>query len=49
MLGLFQGLPGARAWRRHLSEQVHKAGAGPELVAEAAARVPPVGMEQAAE
>jgi tRNA-dihydrouridine synthase A len=49
MLGLFQGLPGARAWRRHLSEQVHKPGAGPELVAEAAARVPPVGMAQAAE
>jgi tRNA-dihydrouridine synthase A len=24
MLGLFQGLPGARAWRRHLSENAHR-------------------------
>lgn len=40
MLGLFQGLPGARAWRRHLSENAHRAGAGPEVVLEAASRVP---------
>ncbi|MFL5349205.1 MAG: tRNA dihydrouridine(20/20a) synthase DusA [Hyalangium sp.] len=40
MLGLFQGLPGARAWRRYLSENVHKPGAGPEVVAAALALVP---------
>ncbi|XXF76166.1 tRNA dihydrouridine(20/20a) synthase DusA [Myxococcaceae bacterium GXIMD 01537] len=40
MLGLFQGLPGARAWRRHLSENAHKGGAGPEVVSAALALVP---------
>jgi tRNA-dihydrouridine synthase A len=39
MLGLFQGLPGARAWRRHLSENAHKAGAGPEVLMAALAKV----------
>ncbi len=39
-LGIFQGLPGARAWRRHLSENAHKAGAGIEVVEAAMARVP---------
>ena len=32
MLGLFQGRPGARGWRRHLSENVHTDGSGPEVV-----------------
>ncbi|MDX8353247.1 tRNA dihydrouridine(20/20a) synthase DusA [Cognatiyoonia sp. IB215182] len=32
MLGLFQGRPGARGWRRHLSENAHREGAGPEIV-----------------
>ncbi|HMR34190.1 MAG TPA: tRNA dihydrouridine(20/20a) synthase DusA [Geminicoccaceae bacterium] len=32
MLGLFNGLPGARAWRRTLSEGVQDADAGPELL-----------------
>lgn len=32
MLGAFQGCPGARAWRRMLSEAAHLAGAGPDLV-----------------
>jgi tRNA-dihydrouridine synthase A len=40
MLGLFQGLQGARAWRRYLSENVHKPGAGPEVVSAALAMVP---------
>jgi len=40
MLGLFQGLPGARAWRRYLSENVHTPGAGPEVVVAAMAQVP---------
>ncbi|MBO1518073.1 tRNA dihydrouridine(20/20a) synthase DusA [Oceanisphaera pacifica] len=39
-LGIFQGLPGARAWRRHLSENAHKKGAGPEVVEAAMAKVP---------
>ncbi|WP_342076068.1 tRNA dihydrouridine(20/20a) synthase DusA [Yoonia sp. SS1-5] len=32
MLGLFQGRPGARAWRRHLSTHAHRDGAGTEVV-----------------
>jgi tRNA-dihydrouridine synthase A len=32
MIGLFNGLPGARAWRRHLSENACRAGAGPEVL-----------------
>lgn len=41
MLGAFQGRPGARAWRRLLSEGAHRPGAGPELVARALAEVAP--------
>ena len=48
MLGLFQGLSGARAWRRHLSENVHKPGAGPEVVAAALTLVPRVSTAEAA-
>lgn len=32
ILGLFQGIPGARQWRRYLSENAHKAGADVEVV-----------------
>jgi tRNA-dihydrouridine synthase A len=32
MMGLFAGLPGARAWRRHISENAHRKGAGPEVL-----------------
>lgn len=39
MLGLFQGQPGARAWRRHLSEQVHRQTAGPQIVSDALAQM----------
>lgn len=39
MVGLFQGLPGARAWRRALSETMHSEDAGPEVLLHAAARV----------
>ena len=35
MLGLFQGLPGARSWRRHLSENAHRSDAGVAVVDEA--------------
>ena len=41
MLGAFQGRPGARAWRRLLSEQAHHPGAGPELVERALAEIAP--------
>ena len=40
MLGLFQGRPGARAWRRVLSERVHAEGAGVEVLRDALAQVP---------
>ena len=39
MLGLFAGQPGARAWRRYLSENAHKSNAGPEVVEAALSRV----------
>lgn len=35
LLGLFRGQPGARHWRRHLSEHAPKRGAGAEVVCEA--------------
>jgi tRNA-dihydrouridine synthase A len=35
MLGIFQGQPGARAWRRHLSENAHLSGAGIDVLQEA--------------
>ena len=35
MLGLFNGLPGARAWRRTLSETARSPGAGPALLLQA--------------
>ena len=39
ILGLFQGLPGAKKWRRMLSEEAHKAGADSGLILRAAAQV----------
>jgi tRNA-dihydrouridine synthase A len=35
LLGLFQGQPGARRWRRHLSENAHLPGAGIHVLEEA--------------
>ncbi|KFI21336.1 tRNA-dihydrouridine synthase A [Nitrosococcus oceani] len=40
ILGLFQGQPGARAWRRHLSENAHRPGAGIEIIREALRQMP---------
>ena len=40
MLGLFQGQPGAKAWRRYLSERVHLTGANINVVEQALALVP---------
>ncbi|HET9067195.1 MAG TPA: tRNA dihydrouridine(20/20a) synthase DusA [Amaricoccus sp.] len=47
MLGAFQGRPGARGWRRRLSEGAHLPGAKPELVRAALAAVgPPAGASE---
>jgi tRNA-dihydrouridine synthase A len=35
MVGLFSGMPGARAWRRYLSEHAFRNGAGAEVINEA--------------
>jgi len=40
MLGLFAGQPGARAWRRHLSEHAHLPGSGFEVLEAALAAMP---------
>ncbi len=40
MLGLFAGRPGARAWRRALSQGATRPDAGPDLVRDALSRVP---------
>jgi tRNA-dihydrouridine synthase A len=39
MLGLFQNVKGARAWRRHIAENAHKPGAGPDVLRAAVAKV----------
>jgi len=39
MIGLFQGLPGARHWRRVLSEKAVKEGAGLEVLDEAISKI----------
>ena len=40
MLGLFQNMPGARQWRRHISENAHKPGSGIEVLEQAMAKIP---------
>ncbi|MBL4813888.1 MAG: tRNA dihydrouridine(20/20a) synthase DusA [Shewanella sp.] len=35
MTGMFQGEPGSRAWRRYISENAHKQGAGIEVIEQA--------------
>ena len=39
MIGLFQGVPGARAWRQILSVDAARPGAGPEVIERALAAV----------
>ncbi len=39
LLGLFAGQPGARAWRRYLSENAHRPGAGIEVLQSALERL----------
>lgn len=40
MLGLFAGQPGARAWRRYISEHAHRDGAGSEVLINALNAMP---------
>jgi len=40
MLGLFGGQPGARAWRRYISEHAHREGAGSEVLVNALNAMP---------
>lgn len=40
MVGLFAGMPGARSWRRHLSERAYRDGAGVEVILEALEAMP---------
>jgi tRNA-dihydrouridine synthase A len=47
MLGLFQAQAGARAWRRHISEQAHLPGAGIEVLEQALKCVPQLDIDQA--
>ena len=48
LLGMFNGLPGARAFRRHLSENATKPGAGLDVLLAALALVPEHAVESAA-
>jgi tRNA-dihydrouridine synthase A len=48
MLGLFSGRPGARGWRRVLSEGAHRPGAGVALVEQALSRIAPLAMDSQA-
>jgi len=48
VLGLFNGLPGARAFRRHLSERAHRPGAGIEVLAAAVEQVTERSLAEAA-
>jgi tRNA-dihydrouridine synthase A len=40
MVGLYAGQPGARRWRRNLSEQAHRDGAGVDVILRALASLP---------
>ena len=42
MLGLFAEQPGARAWRRYISEHAHREGAGGEVLVNALNAMPVV-------
>jgi tRNA-dihydrouridine synthase A len=46
IIGLFQGRPGARTWRRHLSEHAHDPDAGPEVLTAALQKLPAESLER---
>ena len=48
ILGLFRGMPGARAFRRHLATQAVKPGAGVEVLMDAMGLVADAGVTEAA-
>ena len=48
MVGLFLGQPGARSWRRHISENAHRRGAGTEVLTDALDKVIAAGTPIAA-
>lgn len=48
IVGLYQGMPGARRWRRYLSEHAHREGAGVEVIREAAALVAELSAQRVA-
>ncbi len=48
VLGLFAGRPGARQFRRHISENAHKPGAGIEVLRQALALIAPAALVEAA-
>jgi tRNA-dihydrouridine synthase A len=48
VLGLFHGVPGARAFRRHVATQALKPGAGPEVLLQALAFLPSASVSKAA-
>lgn len=45
MLGLFNGMPGARQWRRYLAQNAHLPGMGAEVLADALASLPEAARE----
>lgn len=48
MLGLYHGVPGARSWRRRLTVDAVKPGAGIEVLDEALAEIASAGLDKAA-
>lgn len=47
ILGIFQGMPRAKAWRRYLSEHAHRRGAGAAVLEEAMRLVPALSQMEA--
>jgi tRNA-dihydrouridine synthase A len=48
ILGLFNGQPGARAWRRCLSEQAHRSNSPREVIEQALAAITEASTRRAA-
>jgi tRNA-dihydrouridine synthase A len=49
LLGLFHGQPGGRRFRRYISENAHKSGAGLEVIETALGKVPGTATREIAE
>ncbi|MCG8543308.1 MAG: tRNA-dihydrouridine synthase, partial [Alphaproteobacteria bacterium] len=48
LMGLFRDMPGARYWRRTLSENAYRPGVGPELLRDTLRQMPPPTQADAA-